>query len=179
MNRLLHVLLVLLVVAPLTGCFYSREMVHTRREIERASGADFDHGMMVSLGPLSLRTLSWLSGLVPEDEARMASSYLREISRVKVGVYHTEEGFSLEGVDLPRLRRFERGNWEVAVRFRDEESMGWVMYREHRDAVRDLYVVVLTDQELVLARVNGRLNRLLARVMEDHSDLTRMVQTDW
>ena len=42
----------------------------------------------------------------------------------------------------------------------------------------DLYVVVLADEELVLARVQGHLNRLLARVMEDHSDLTRWVHRD-
>lgn len=170
---LLPVLLAALLA--LTGCFYSREIAHTRRDIERATGTDFDGGFTVSLGPLSLRTLSWISGLVPEAEAEMASDYLREVTRVKVGVYHTDYGLSLDGVDLPSLPRFEDRGWEVAVKFREDNEMGWVLYREHRDTVRDLYVVVLTDEELVLARVQGHLNRLLARVMEDHTDLTRWV----
>lgn len=165
----------LLLSVTLTGCFYSREIAHTRRDIERFTQADFDRTFVVSLGPISLRTLGWISGLVREDEVRMARSYLREISRVKVGVYHTDFGFAYDKVDLANLPRFEEKGWEVAVRFREEDEFGWVLYREHRGTVRDLYIVVLSDEELVLARVQGHLNRLLARVMEDHSDLTRWV----
>ena len=171
-------LVALLALFTLTGCFYSREIAHTRRDIERATDVDFERGVVVSLGPLSLRTLGWITGLVPEEDAQMARDYLREISRVKVGVYHTDYGFSLDGVDLASLPRFEEKGWQVAVRFRQENEMGWVLYREHRDTVRDLYVVVLADEELVLARVQGHLNRLLARVMEDHTDLTRWVHRE-
>jgi hypothetical protein len=180
MRTRLHLTLLALFVltAPLAGCFYSREIAHTRRDIERATGVDFDRGLMVSLGPVSLRTLGWISGLVPEQEARMARDYLREITRVKVGVYHTDLGFARDGADLGSLPRFEDQGWEVAVRFRDEETLGWVLYREHRDTVRDVYVVMVTDEELVLARVQGHLNRLLSRVMEDHSVMTGWVHNE-
>ena len=170
----------LVLILGLTGCFYSREITHTRRDIEHATGVDFDRGIVVSLGPRSLGTIGWFAGLLSdeEEEARMVRDYVREISRIKVGIYNTRFGFALDDVDLTRLPRFERKGWEVAVRFRDEDALGWVLYREHRDAVRDLYVVVLSDEELVLARVQGHLNDLLARVMEDHSDLTRWVHDD-
>lgn len=177
MRHRFHIgLALVLLAAPMAGCFYSREMAHTRRDIERATDADFERGVVVSLGPLSLRTLGWISGLVPEEEAQMARDYLREIRRVKVGVYNTEDGFSLDDVDVAQLPRFERHHWQVAVKFRDDDGMGWVLYREHDETVRDLYVVVVSDEELVLARVQGHLNRLLARVMEDHAPLTHIVR---
>ena len=177
-KQLATLLLIFLGSASFPGCFYSREIAQTRRDIERAyPDAQFKRGVVVSLGPLSLRTIGWISGLVPEDEAQMASDYIREIHRVKVGVYNAEYHFSTEGLDIPTLRRFERGNWEVAARIRDGDEQVWIMYRETADTIRDLFVVVLTEEDLILARVEGHLNRLLTRVMDDHADFTSIVRS--
>ena len=171
-STLLTPLVLLIVVLPMAGCFYSREIAHTRRDLERSyPDAEFDREVVVSLGPVALRTLGWVSGLVPDEDVDMARAYLREISRVKVGVYNVEYLPSLDGFDPPSLRRFRNDGWEVAVKVQDAEGMVWVLYRENRDDVRDLYVIVLDDEDLVLARVKGHLNRLLARVMEDHYEM--------
>ena len=171
--------LIILLVLPLTGCLYSREIVHTRRDIERETRVDFDRGFVLSMGPSSLRTVEWLAGMVPEEEAQMGADYLRDIRRVKVGVFSLRRGRLEEVPDLRRLRRFERGKWEVAVRFRDEQASGFVFYRAHRDTVRDLFIVVLDEEELVLARVEGRLNHLVAQIVADREKLTRRFQEEW
>lgn len=163
-------------VLMLSGCLYSREIAHTRRDIERHyPDARFEREIIVSLGPGTLRTLGWIAGLVPEDEGRMARAYLGEIERVKVGVYRTEYLPSLEDMDLPTLRRFERDGWEVAVKVRQDDEMVWLLYREDRREVRDLYVLVLSDEELVLARLQGHLDRLLQRAMNDHYEVRHWV----
>ena len=169
----------LVLFAPtLTGCFYSREMAHLRRDLERAyPDARFDREVVVSLGPPALHALGWIARRVPEDEAQMAADYLYEVKRIRVGVYKTEVLPPLDDVDLPRLRRFREDGWEVAVKVRERDEMAWVLYRERHDTVRDLYVLVLSEDELVVARVQGHLNRLLERIVEDHGpllDLTRL-----
>lgn len=179
MQRRRFCLLALLLAPLLSGCLYSREIAGTRRDIERAyPEARFDREMVVSLGPLSLRTISWITGMVDDEEARMARDYLRTMQRIKVGVYRTEQMPDLETLEMPELRRFKRNGWETALRFRDEGEMGWVFYRPYRDTVRDLYVVVFSEEELVLARVRGHLNELLARVMEDQAGFTDLVRLD-
>ena len=171
MRTLLLTLAVLTLAMPLSGCFYSREIAHTRRAIERHTGAEFDRQVVVSIGPRTLRTLGWMVGLAPDDEARMAQDYLHEIRRVKVGVYRAEYLPDLDDVALPLGDRFERDGWEVAVQAREGGESMWLLYREYDDEVRDLYVFVLDDENLVLARINGHLNRLFARAMEDHLEL--------
>ena len=109
MHRCISLIALLSTTVLLSGCFYSREIVHTRRDIERHyPDARFDREVVVSVGPGALRALGWVTGLVPEEEAQMARDYLHEIERVKVGVYRTEHLPPLENMDLPALRRFER-----------------------------------------------------------------------
>lgn len=177
--RLLRPALLLGLAVVLSGCFYSRELAHLRHDLERAyPEARFDREVEVSLGPPALHTLGWLARRVPEDEAQQAANYLHEVKRIKVGVYKTRHLPPLDEVDLPRLRRFREDGWQVAVRAREPDEMVWVLYRERHDAVRDLYVLVLSDEELVVARVQGHLNHLLARVVEDHAPLRKLTRLE-
>ncbi|NBC17624.1 MAG: DUF4252 domain-containing protein [Bacteroidetes bacterium] len=181
-HRLLIPLALLLFVLPMTGCFYSREIAQTRRDIERdLPGADFEREVVVNLGPLSLRTLRWFTGLSEDDDARHARLLLRDLRRVKVGVYRNERALaSLEAVDLPQLRRLERDGWEPAVVLRERDEVVHVYYREHRGTVRDLYVVALAEDELVLARLRGHLGRVLARALQDdETGWHDLAEIDW
>ena len=169
-------LALVLVAVSLTGCIYSREIAQTRRDLERHyPDARFDREIVINVGPSSLHTLGWLAGLAPEDEAQMARDYLYEIDRVKVGIYRVERLPDLDDFDPPALQRFERGGWEVAVKARQDDGVVWVLYRERYGAVRDMYAIVLSDEELVLARVKGHLNNLLEKVMDDHYELRNFV----
>lgn len=172
------VLLILLVGLPaLTGCFYSREIAHVRRDIERQyPEARFERQVVVNAGPVLLRLSRWVARRV-DDDARMAADYLDEVRRVKVGVYRTERLPHLTDLDLPALRRFQRDGWDVAVRVRDDNEAVWVLYRENRRTVRDMYVLVLSDDELVIASIEGHLDRLLQKAIEDHASVSEWV--DW
>jgi hypothetical protein len=159
-----------LLCLPLTGCFFSREIGQTRRDIERAyPDLQLRKQIVLNLGPISLRTLGWFTKLAPEEEGDMAARYLRDISRVKVGVYRSDNPAELERLNISRLG-FEK-EWTVALKTRNDDSRVWVLYRENAKTLKDLYVVVLDEEQLVMARVHGRLQRLVTRIMEDHGDL--------
>jgi len=160
-------LVLIVLVLPLSGCFFSREMAQTRRDIERAyPDLRLQKQVVLNLGPLSLRMAEWLTRLVPEEETASAARYLSAVSRVKVGIYHVEQGGSLDDFDVRRLG-FEK-SWKVALRTRDDESRVWMLYRDDGETVSDLYFVVLDEEDLVVARVRGRLSNLLTMLMQDH-----------
>lgn len=160
-------LLVVLLAAPLTGCFFSREIANTRRDIESAyPEIELEKQIVLNLGPVSLRTLGLMTRLVPEEEADMAARYLKDVSRVKLGVFRVEHSELLDQVDVRHLG-FEK-DWNVAVKSRQDNERVWVLYREDAQTIKDLYFVVLSEEDLVIARVHGRLESLLAQVMEDH-----------
>lgn len=159
-----------------SGCLYSREIAHMRRSIEdQYPDAQFDRQVVVSVGPLSMQTLTWIAGLVPDEEAQLARDLIRNIRRVQVGVYNVEGLHSVDGVELERLERFEKDGWQLAVKAREEDGAVWLFYNERRGDVRDLYLLALDDENLVIARVRGSLRNILQAVMADQRRLFRIV----
>jgi hypothetical protein len=116
-----------------------------------------------------------VSGFIPD--AREANDYLATISKVKVAVYRVESLPPIEEVKMPRRLRslLEDNGWELAVRTRDRHQLVWVLYHEHRNTVREIYVVSLDHNELVLVRVEGRLDDLLEKVVEEHGGVSKFL----
>jgi len=152
----------------LSGCLYSREIAHVKRDIEREfPGSEFDREIVLSVGPGFFRTIEWLARHTADEDGRHAADYISELRRVKLGVYETLK-LPYEGeLDLPSLKRFDREGWIKAATVRDRDELVWVLYRERYDEIRDMFFLILDDDELVIVRVEGNLNRLLEKVMED------------
>ena len=127
-------------------------MARTRHAIERAyPEARFDREVVFSFGPLSLLSARLLTGLAP-NQTEEVRPYLGTLRRVKVGVYRVEGRLSLNTTDLPQVRRLRKKGWETLVAVREPESTTWVLYRERHRSVRDLYVLTLSQDELVMVR---------------------------
>ena len=62
----------------------------------------------------------------------------------------------------------KKDDWEMAVRVNEDDESVWILYRERDDTVKDLFVVVLDDQELVLVQAEGQLDRLMEKALADH-----------
>lgn len=154
-----------------SGCLYSREISHVRNSIERAfPGADFDRKMVLSVGSFWMRTSSWILGMTGDQDAENISGYLSDINRVKIGVYDTENLPEERGSGVLFDDLVDHG-WEPAVQVRDEQGHVWILYRSHRNRIRDAFVIVLDDEQLVIARVDGHLDRLIQKAMEDYRPL--------
>ena len=57
----------------------------------------------------------------------------------------------------------------------DEQEIVWVLYREWYDEVRDMFILVLDDEDLIIVRIEGYLNRLLQKIVEDETYATRLL----
>lgn len=161
--------MLLVLVITTSGCFYSRELARTRHAIEdQFPEARLDQQFVLNMGPGALRTLSWLAGFVPREEGgHLFSDYLHEMHRVKVGVYEVEDLRGAGEVELSELARFRDRGWQVVVKTRDGDEVVWVLYRIAHDRVRDFYVLALTDDELVMTRIEGRFDSLIRQAVHD------------
>lgn len=170
MHTKIGIPLVLLALAVTTsGCFYSRELARTRQAIEdQFPEAHLDQRFVINMGPGTLRTLSWFAGFVPREEGgALMSDYLHEMRRVKVGVYEVNDLADAGEVELAELSRFRDRGWEVIVKTREDDEVVWVLYRAAEERVRDFYVLALTDDELVMTRIEGRFDSLVRQVLHD------------
>ncbi len=161
-------LLLLPIAFSTAGCLYSREIAQTRRDFERQyPDLALEREFVLSAGPGTVGLARWLVGLADDDDARVAARMLEDVRRLKLGVYRVENpALDLDGYDLPALRRL-RG-WETAARIRDPDAVVWVLYREQRGRVAQMFVGVLDSENLVLVRLDGDLESILQVVLEEN-----------
>ena len=106
-----------------------------------------------------------LAGEADSDEAAL----LHQIHRVEVASYRVHPG---PGNGLPRsLKELERvlaiDGMEPVVRERDSDEQTWVLAREDgRGGLSELVVVDLDDDALEVVRLEGHIDRLLAKAVE-------------
>jgi hypothetical protein len=160
------VLVLLAVAATSLGCVWAPGLAQVRRDLERQlPGARFEKDIELTLGPVSLAFARLFTRLVPD--ARDASGYLGDVSRIELAVYDADRIPSAIDVSTPRrLQELEANeDWEMAVRIRNEDELAWILYRMDDEIVKELYVVILDKDELVMVRAEGNLERLVARAL--------------
>jgi len=153
-----------LLAAP--GCFWAPELAGVRRDIEaQLPDATFDKNIELSLGPLTMKFARLVTGLIPD--AREARGYLKDVNRVEIAVYeaHLKEPAPLRTPE--RLRSLLDDGWELAVRVRETDEAVWLLYRADEESIREVFIVVLNTDELVLVRARGRLERLVAHALRE------------
>lgn len=153
-----------------SSCMWAPELAKVCRDIERQiPGASFDKQFAITLGPISLAFAKMVTAFIPD--AKEARGYLKDVSKIQVAVYEAERMPAPSRVVMPdRLKSMIEDGWEMAVKARENDSVVWVLYKIDDDAIRELYVVVLDDQELVLVKASGRLERLVARALLEAKD---------
>jgi hypothetical protein len=163
-----------------SGCLWAPDLAMVRKDIERQlPGVSFDKEIELSLGPVSLAFARLVTRMSPEAED--ASSYLRDVSRIELAVYNTEDMPPANQVTMPeRLKKMTEGEgWEVAVKVRNDDELAWVLYRVEDESIEELYVVVVTEDELVMVKAEGKLERLVARALTESGALKNIPGPDY
>ena len=158
-------LLLLAVVA--SGCT-SFELTRVRNDLARQlPEAEIGDGYAMSFGRFSLGFTRWIANFADDEDGELAQIALREVRRVQFGRYDVGGAVDARRLTMPaHLRRYvERDGWQHLATFRDGTEAGWVLYRERGDAVTDLFAVVLTEDDLVLARLSGNLSAVVTEVL--------------
>jgi hypothetical protein len=167
--------LLIAVAGTVSGCLWAPDLAGVRKDIERQlPGVHFEKKIELTLGRVAIAFARLITRFVPE--AREAGRYLHDINRVAIAVYETEAMPAPITVSMPKsLKRLkEKDDWELAVRTcQDDESM-WLLCRIEKDEIREVFLVVLSEDELVIVRSKGRLDRVVAAAIYEagkHSGL--------
>ena len=169
--------LLLLFAVAASGCT-SFELTRVRNDLARQMPeAEIGEGYALSFGRFSLGFSRWIASMAADDDedGELAQIVLREVRRVQFGHYAVEGAVDASQLTMPaRLRHYvEDEGWQHLATFREGQEAGWVLYREDADdGITDLFAVVLSDDELVLARLSGDLDDLVVNVLRhEHSRL--------
>ncbi|MEM8488443.1 MAG: DUF4252 domain-containing protein [Bacteroidota bacterium] len=149
------------------GCSLTNEITNTKNEIEQNTRINAHTGIVLSLGPGLFQTTGFVTKFIDERDAQLASRLAYGIRRVKAGVYPLKRRSNINQLDLPSLKRFQRRGWQPAIKVEADHEIGWIMYRQRGNRVKDMFVVVVTEEEMVLARIQGNLTELLDVALDE------------
>ncbi len=170
--------LVVLLAVTAVGCVRFRGPEDLRLEISREAGVvlEKETGITVTRSGVALARIGMRI-------AGKGEYVVPGVRRVEVGVYEVR-GLS-DGVDAPHpieLPLLE--GWERVLRVRDEGEQVFMLARVDEDEiVRNMLLVVAEEDEWVLVRLRGKLNRALEKAVElafrgaDRPEL--LAQAEW
>ena len=178
MTRTRIVILAVLVMMPLlSGCFMSREMSQLKRDVERQHpNLELKRNFVLNVGSGTIHMAESVVGLIDREETRLAGAYLHDMDRIRVGIYDVRWNGDARRrtIDLDRILRLNQRRWEKAIVVRDTDLSAQLYYRSHRGTVRGLYLIAFHDNQLVAVRVQGNMQRILRRFLEENRPLTEL-----
>ena len=149
--------LILVCLATATSCIRFHGPEDLRRDLSRSTGVKLDREMGVTLTRTAVMLARWVT-----DEEEIP---LKGVRRVQVGVYEVQ-GLR-RGVNARRpIEPPQLPGWQNVVRVQEEGEDIFVLLREEDDVIREMLVVVAEEDEWVLVRIRGKLNRTIESVMK-------------
>ena len=161
------------------GCAFHPDLERIEKIMARElEPAKLETALKLKLGP---GLLSWAKLVCNwadvEDDVREC---VAEIQDVEVAVYEIHGPRSVQPIRAsePVRERLERAGWEMVVKVREEEELCWVFYRPEGSLINEFYIIAMNDK-LVLAKVQGRFDPMVAEVLEDHDlDINGLAGTE-
>ena len=152
------------------GCVWTPELSDIKKDIARQiPGTTFEHEMSFAIGPGGMALARAVCTFVPP--AREARTWLKDVSRVEVARYDVITSELATDLKTPqRIEEMLADGWEMAARVREKNDAAWVLYKLDGESIREVFVVSLDRHELVMVKVKGRLERVIARALDEIGD---------
>lgn len=176
MKRTKLTILFLAIAIFTSGCIgVNREFKNIRSQILDNLNDDFDRQIEFSVGPVGFFVASQFVKFADSEEN--VDEMLSKVKNIHVGVYDRLSSFSKPSLSLLK----EIGSliideeWKPLVKSIDGNEMVGVFVKNFsEDDIEELFVVTLTDDELVLVKLQGSLGAIIEVVIRDHGHNLRI-----
>jgi hypothetical protein len=148
---------VILALLASTACIF-RGPEDLRRDLQASAGVELDKEMGVTVGRFGIA--------VARVFTKQEEVPLKGVRKVEVGVY--EVVGTRKGVDERRpLAVAEMPGYQPVVRVHEGNEDVFVMLKmDEQERIRRMLVIVAENDEWVLVRIRGKLDRIVERAME-------------
>ena len=181
-KRFTSILAITLLPILLCGCLWTPDFSYIVSEMQKQSPeVRFKKELQLNLGPsafgLARTILSFASD--HDNDVRVAKSYLAEVQRMKLAIYDVYNLKSAKKFKLPPhlLEMIQRNKWETAVKVHEKNEFVIAVYKQHRQSISEMFVLSLDRNELVMVQIEGRLDKLFEKVMEEHVEIGDVFMT--
>ena len=163
------------IAALLSGCLLSAPSLDpVRHDMEaRLPGVTLDPGIQMRLGRLSLGMAKGIVRMaMDEEDEEEVFAMLRHVKGMEVAIYETD---TLTADGPQRWANYlsdlgARRGWVPVAKVHEGDSSSVVFFKHKRDQIRGVYVFTLNEENMVMARFKGRLDRVVAEALALHGD---------
>ncbi|MCK5086623.1 MAG: DUF4252 domain-containing protein [Melioribacteraceae bacterium] len=163
-KRLLSILLLLTVSISLTGCFgVRRSFKNMRTYVFENTNIEYEKQIEFRVGAGGLMLAGMFVKLADTDEP--IDKLLGQISDVQIGIYENEKNveFNADYKSLKNITNImERAGWEFIVRSVNRDELTAVFVKQNNERINQLYIIAVTNEEMVLVEVHGNIDELVA-----------------
>lgn len=170
-NKKIVILILLLAVVGLSGCIgVNRDFKIIRSNILANVNGNFEREIEFSVGSGLLE----LTGVFVSftDTEVDAEDLLDQIHRVQIGVFKNKgfEEFSYSADLLDKLSYgMEQAGWSYIVKNKEKGEMAGVFVKEESGGeIRQMFVIALDDDELVMTEISGHINKLVEIAVKEN-----------
>ena len=153
-----------------SGCT-SFEMTRLANHIDRdLPDTEIGEGFALSFGALTMGSARTALAIADDGDGstEIARVVLRHVKRVQIGTYDVHGAADLSRTRSPRVfAAYERDGWHPVVTVREADEVVWILAREKHDDLRDLLVVMLDHDELMVAKLSGNLSRAVTAAIQE------------
>ena len=156
----------------LTGCIgVNRQFSEVKNKIMGELGNNYKTEFQFSVGSALIHVSSWFVDLAADQE--YVDDMLREISSVQVGVYNRIEGTKHKS-DFSTLNLIDKEmsskEWKYIVRSSENDELTAIyISSDPEELLKKMYVINLSNEELVIVEVNGDLKKVISYAIEERN----------
>ncbi len=153
----------------LSGCIgINEEFAEIRNEVLNNLDDDYRSEYQFSVGSVGITVSSWFVDAAAEED--LAADILDDVSSVQVGVYKKIR--STNSPNITTLRELDdemiQKGWKSIVKNCKRDELSGIYIRSNpNETLNRLFVINLSNEELVLVEVEGDLKEVIATVIRD------------
>jgi hypothetical protein len=159
-----------------TSCIgVNREFKNIRSQILDNLDDDFDRQIEFSVGPVGFFVASQFVKFADTEEN--VDEILSKVKNIHVGIYDRLSNFSTPSLSLLKniTNSIVDENWKSLVKSIDGNEMVGVFVKDlNPDEIEEIFVVTLTENELVLVKLQGKLGSIIEVIIRDHGHNLRI-----
>ena len=148
--------LVVGIVAVTSGCWTYRGPKGVEDALHDSLGSDLHREVGMKLGPISLKIVGSLSG---------QDFHLDGVTTLGFAVYEREGG-GTQTIRPLETSRFAGPGWSTMLDSHDGDDQVLVLAKAKNGSIHEMMLVAIDGEEVVVARLTGHLDALIAKTME-------------
>lgn len=169
--KLFPIIALILLALTNTGCIgVNKEFRNIRTQILDNLNDDFDKSIEFSIGKAGFFLASKFVKFSDDSDAEDIDKMLKHVSNINIGIYDrlTNNSKSSRSLLNDVTKSMNKNNYQSIVKsIDDDEMVGIFINNDDSEEVTEMFAIILSNENLVMLKLNGNLNSLVETVVEN------------